>query len=120
MLREQLTGSVDAVNDSFRELSLPKQLAHGAGDLLPKRFTAFGMHRHVSQDGEVLRFGRDENQDGVAMFGFIHAQLHELMRGRVARILDFAVAHVHADFSRRVFLRRRNGRGNPVVIQLAE
>ena len=120
MLREQLAGGVDAVNDSFSEHSLSKQLAHCPGDLFPKRFAAFGMHGHVSQNGEVLRFGRNENQHCVAMAGFVHAQLHELVRGGVARVVNLAMAHVHADLPRCVFFRRRNGRGNPVVIHLSQ
>jgi len=120
MLGEQLACRVNAVNDSFRELSLPKQLVHRPGDLFPKRFAAFGMNRLVAQDGEVLRFGRNEYQNCVAMPGLVHAQLHELVRGRVAWVMNLAMAHVHTDLPRRVLLRRRNGRGDPVVVQFVK
>jgi len=57
------------------------------------------MYRRVSQDREVLRFWRDENQDRIAMPSLIHAQLYELVRGRVTRVGNFPVTHISADFT---------------------
>jgi len=117
MLGEQLAGSVNSMDDSFGELSLPKQLAHGSGDVLPKRLPTLGVHCRVSQDREVLRFRRDENQDRIAMLGFVHAQLHELVRTGMPRVGDFAMAHIHTNLPRRAFLHLLNGCGNSVVVQ---
>jgi len=120
MFGEQPACRADPVNHALGELSLPKIVAHRAGDAFPTRFTAPGMHGLVSDDGKVLRFGCDENQDRVAMLGFVQAELHELVRGGMTRVVDLVMAHIYANFPGRVFLRLRNGLGDPIVIQLAK
>lgn len=120
MFGEQPSSRANAVNHSLGELSLSKMVAHRCDNVFPKRFTALRVHRLVSDHGKVLRFRRDKNQDRVAVPGFVEAELDELVRGGVARVVHLAMAHVHADFPGRVFLRLGNGRRDPVVIQLAK
>jgi len=54
MLGEQPACLPDPVNDAFRELALPKMLAHHSHNVFPKCLAALGMHRFVSDDGKVL------------------------------------------------------------------
>lgn len=89
MLREDFAGRRDAVDDSVGELALFEAAGHLIGDFLPELLAAFGVDAFVAEDGEVARFGGDENQHAVAIFGVghLHALELELCAGdRIGRL----------------------------------
>ena len=120
MLRQRFPRRVDSVDDSFGKFSLPKKISHDIGNAFPKWLATPGVHRRVPQYREVLRFRRNENQDGIPMLGFVHAQFHELVRACVTRVADFAMADIHANFARRVFFRLLDDSGDSFVVQFGK
>ena len=75
---------------------------------LPELRPAFLMDGNIAKDGECLRFGSDEDKNGVAGFGLSHTQAVELTLGSGQRVIDWMVGDKHAYLSGACSLRAPN------------
>jgi hypothetical protein len=56
-------------------------LAHSTDELLPESIAALCMDAVVADHREFLGARRDENQDAIALFRFLHPKLNEFLLG---------------------------------------
>ena len=78
---EEVGGFGEGVEEGYGVVGLFEVGGHFFGELLPEGGAGFFVDGGVADDGEGLGFGGDEEEDGVAVFGFVHAELGEVFLG---------------------------------------
>ena len=71
---EQFADFLNAFDYGATEFLLLEMLAHCIDNLLPEFLAAFLVNRFIADDGEFMRPGRNENEDGIALACFMHPQ----------------------------------------------
>ncbi len=76
--RQKLTGFADRVHDRVGEILRLEMRPHRPGQSLPERIAASLVHSLVPNDRELLRAGRDKDEDRVSLAGLCHAEPSKL------------------------------------------
>ena len=74
MRSERLAGFSDRFDQGVGKLLVSEMLAHSFNQLLPETLAALFMDRFIADDRELVCAGRDENQDGVSFWRFVHSE----------------------------------------------
>lgn len=107
--------------ERLAEFLILKVNAHSIHNVLPELFAAFFVNRLVTNNSELVRPRRYENEDGVALAGLVHSQaLKFLARDLQRRGAQLAALNKDANFAGRYRFGIANRLNNPVVLKLAE
>jgi hypothetical protein len=71
MLREQIAGLVDGVEDALGPGAGFEIVGHFGGGFLPEFFPGVLVDAGVAEEGEFVGSGGDEDEDGIAVGGAI-------------------------------------------------
>jgi hypothetical protein len=86
-----------------------------------KFVAAFCVNFFVANDGKLVGPRRDEDENGVAMAGFVHAGFLEPLLGRFERIAaQFAALEIDADLARAARLLFANRFHDSIVLEFIE
>ncbi len=97
--RQKLAGFADRVHDRVGEVLRLEMRPHRPGQSLPERIATPFVHPFVPDDGELLRTGRDKDEDRVSFAGLGHAETLKLFPGGADRIGHIAMLHEDAYFA---------------------
>jgi hypothetical protein len=120
VFRQQFSGAQDSVQDTVGKIAFPKMGRNLPGNFLPEFVPALRVNGGISDDGEFFHARRNENQHGVFLLRFVHAQMSKrLLRGGhcVFRLL---ATDEDADFTPRLFLGLPDGFDDGVVLKLSQ
>jgi hypothetical protein len=120
MSAEQSANLLDAFDDGAAEFLVLKVGAHRTYNPLPEFLAAFLVNRLIADDGEFMRPGRNENEHGIALAGFIHPQSTKFFLRRNQWICaQFATLDVNANLAGRFRFGGTNPSHDLVVLELA-
>jgi hypothetical protein len=121
MGRERVAGLMDCFNEGVAEMFVFKMAAHGIDKALPEVLAAFFVDGFVAHDGKLVRAGRDENKDGVAVVRFVHPELAEfLLRGSERITTQLAALNVNADLAGSFCFGISNRLHDSIMLELAQ
>ena len=120
VLREQIAGFADGVQDAPVEVRIFEIRGHVGGQCPPELIAAPLVDLNVADDRKFVAPRRDKNEHGVPVSRFFHAQFLKLRLGDGDRDFDGLAADENADFARGLFLGFANSRDNVVMAELFE
>jgi hypothetical protein len=74
MRGKRFAGFPDRFNECAAEFLVLKMRAHSIDKVLPELFSGLFVDRFVTDHGKLMRSGRDENEHGIALARFVHAE----------------------------------------------
>ena len=121
MFRQRFAGFFDRFDQRVIELVILKMRAHRIDQALPELFAALFVNRFVTNDRELVRAWRHENQNGVSFARSVHTELLEsLCRGGERIAVQFPAVHINADLPGCFRFRVLNRTHDPIVLEFAE
>ena len=121
MLRQRFAGFLDRFDQRVIELFTLKMRAHRIDQALPELFAALFVNRFVTNDRELVRAWRHEDQNGVSFARSMHAELVEsLGRGGERIAVQFPALQIDANLSGRFRFHLLNRMHDPIVLEFAE
>jgi len=81
MRGKHFAGFPDRFDECAAEFFILEMRAHGIDKSLPELPTAFFMNGLVAYHGKLMRPGRDENEHGIALARFVHAESMKFFLG---------------------------------------
>ena len=121
MLRQRFAGFLDRFDQRVIEPFTLKMRAHRIDQALPELFAALFVNRFVTNDRELVRAWRHEDQNGVSFARSMHAQLVESPgRGGERIAVQFPALQIDANLSGRFRFHLLNRTHDPIVLEFAE
>src|SRR6266550_4074252 len=109
------------IHNRIREALGTKVLPHFGYNRFPQLIAATLMNRFITDDGELMNAGRDEDQNSVSRIRFVHPESVKsfLSQGQDV-LLEFPSLKIDADLARRPSFRIPDRLNNSVVIKSAD
>src|SRR4051812_8968172 len=107
MAGQELPRFANRMHERIGKILRLKMRPHCFCERLPERLTTPVVHAAIADDGKLLRAGRDENKDGVAVARASHAEPFELPASFGYRVRHFAALNENPDFAGGFRLRLR-------------
>ena len=121
MRGECFAGFFNRFDECTAEFFILEMRAHGIDKSLPELRAAFFVNGLVAYHGKLMRSGRDENEHGIALARFVHAESMEFFLGSNQWIgTQLAALNVNPDLTGGFRFRFPNRPNNSIVFKLTE
>jgi hypothetical protein len=120
MLRQSRANIPDRVHQRVGESLILKVLTHSFDDSLPQLLAASLMNGLVTNHRELVRAGRNKDQNRRPMPGFVHTELVKpLLCGHQRIAPEFSTLNIDPEIRRRFLFRLPNRGNDAIVLKLA-
>jgi hypothetical protein len=121
MGRQQFADLVNRFDQRVVEFLVLKMLSHSIDNALPELLAAFFMNGLVAYHGKLMRSGRDEDEHGIALARFVHAESMKFFLGSNEWIgTQLAALNVNPDLTGSFRFRFPNRPNDSIVFKPTE
>ena len=121
MDRQQFADFANRFDQRVVEFLVLKMLPHSIDNALPELLAAFFMNGLVAYHGKLMRSGRDEDEHGIALARFVHAESMEFFLGSNQWIgTQLAALNVNPDLTGGFRFRFPNRPNDSIVFEPTE
>jgi hypothetical protein len=100
MRGQQFADFPDAFDDGAAKLLVLKMRPHSTYNVLPELLAAFFVNRFITNNRELVRARRYENQHRIALAGLVHSETLKLFLCNDQRIgIQFAALNINANLA---------------------
>ena len=109
VLGQQSSRTLDALSEALGEFAFAESGAHQGGEFAPECIATLRVNALVSDDGEIARARRDEEEDAVALLGGAHVEQIKLLARSGHGVGALAMRDEDPDLTRGALLCCLNG-----------
>jgi len=115
------TRFLDRIDQCVTEFFVSEMFPHFVNEPLPKVLAAFFVNRFIADDGELVRAGRHENEDRIALRRFVHSEpLKFFLCGNQRVDIQLPALNENANLTGGFRFDVANRLQNPIVLEFAE